>query len=175
VTTDGGLLLCGMYSDLNQVRAGEVDTLEASLHCSVGIRIQARQRAASPDNPPPPDSWLAPLTLEPDQLDEIPSARLDRASDKGLLTMSLDQFLQLLDWAGREIRADKRGAIPQDVAPILDRLGLKPDEFLNAMEKLPGTFPRMLGPAKDLAERAKEVGRKWLHGVGVAAKVFREH
>ncbi len=29
----------------------------------------------------------------------------------------------LLDWTGRELRRDKRGAIPDELAPILDRLG----------------------------------------------------
>ncbi len=29
-----------------------------------------------------------------------------------------------VDWAGRELRRQKRGAIPDDLAPILDRLGV---------------------------------------------------
>jgi hypothetical protein len=174
ITSDGGLLICGMYVDLNQVRAGEVETPEASQHCSVWYRIQARQSAALTSGQPAPDGWLAPLTLEPDQLDEIPSAGPDRASDKGLLPLTLDQYLRFLDWAGRELRADKRGAIPGDLAPILERLELEADEFLDALGKLAHTFPRLVGPVKDLAERAQEVGRKWLHGVGAAAKLFHE-
>jgi putative transposase len=30
----------------------------------------------------------------------------------------------LLDWTGRELHRDKRGAIPENLAPILDRLGI---------------------------------------------------
>jgi hypothetical protein len=30
----------------------------------------------------------------------------------------------LLDWTGRELRRDNRGAIPENLAPILDRLGI---------------------------------------------------
>jgi len=35
----------------------------------------------------------------------------------------LSQYLELLDWTGREIRVGKRGAIPDSLAPILTRIG----------------------------------------------------
>jgi hypothetical protein len=39
--------------------------------------------------------------------------------------MTLEEYLQVLDWTGREIRADKRGAIPADLQPILERLQVR--------------------------------------------------
>ena len=46
-----------------------------------------------------------------------------RASDTGFLAMSLESYLKLLDWTGRQLRRDdKRGRIPDQVAPILQRL-----------------------------------------------------
>jgi len=45
-----------------------------------------------------------------------------RASNKGCLSMTLDQYLKLLDWTGRRIRKDKTGRIPDECAPILERL-----------------------------------------------------
>ena len=36
--------------------------------------------------------------------------------------MSFAESLDLLDWTGRQLRQDKRGAIPRDLAPILERL-----------------------------------------------------
>ena len=38
--------------------------------------------------------------------------------------VQVDQYFMLLDWTGRELRADKRGAIPEHLAPIVERLGL---------------------------------------------------
>ena len=39
-----------------------------------------------------------------------------------MLPMSLDDYLKLLDWTGRQFRTDMRGVIPATCAPILDRL-----------------------------------------------------
>jgi hypothetical protein len=36
--------------------------------------------------------------------------------------MSFAEYLKLLDWTGRQLRADKSGLIPSDLAPILERL-----------------------------------------------------
>ena len=98
-----------------------------------------------------PDAWLCELTLqetatEPASTTAVggsePSAdsgpiagvaapveatrRLHvRASDPGFLPIQVEHYVKLLDWTGREPRADKRGAIPDDLAPIVERLGLK--------------------------------------------------
>ena len=47
-----------------------------------------------------------------------------RASDQGFLPIDTQKYVMLLDWTGREIRENKCGAIPENLAPILDRMGL---------------------------------------------------
>ena len=37
--------------------------------------------------------------------------------------MGLGDYLRILDWTGRQLRRDQRGAIAQDLRPILERLG----------------------------------------------------
>ncbi len=49
--------------------------------------------------------------------------------------MSLPQYLQLLDWTGRQFQQDKRRSIPKNVPPILERLNLSPDLWLYVVEK----------------------------------------
>jgi hypothetical protein len=44
--------------------------------------------------------------------------------DRGFLPLKLNQYLQLLDWTGRQVRTNKRGAIPSQLKPILERLQL---------------------------------------------------
>jgi hypothetical protein len=87
--------------------------------------------------------------------------------------MSLDDYLKLLDWVGRQKRRGKRGAIPGHLAPILERIGLASDEFLEAVDKFPGWFRRFAGDVEQFTARAKEIGRRALHGVSHAARLFR--
>jgi len=49
--------------------------------------------------------------------------------------LCLPEYLQLLDWTGRQIRLGTRGTAPKAVAPILDRLDLSPDLWLHAVEQ----------------------------------------
>ena len=163
-----------MYVDLNQIRAGEAATPESSRYSSVWYRIQSRgtgrgKGSGKQDN----GRWLAPLTLEADHLGDMPCEEGYRASDKGLLTLELDDYLRLLDWAGRQLRADKRGVIPADLAPILERLGICSDEFLDTLNDFPRLFPRLAGKAEQIYDRAKAANRRGMHGVRHAALVFK--
>jgi hypothetical protein len=37
------------------------------------------------------------------------------------------------DWTGRELRADKRGSIPDHLAPIMDRLGINRSNWVETV------------------------------------------
>jgi len=175
VTSQGALLICGVYVDLNQIRAGEAATPETSRHCSVWFRLQSRaDKRTRSSLSKEADRWLAPLTLQPDQLGDITSKGSFRASDKGLLDMSLDDYLRLLDWCGRQVRTGKRGAIPAHLAPILERLEIEPDAFVDTVENFPRLFPRLAGKVEQIHERAQAMNRRWLHGIRPAARAFSD-
>jgi hypothetical protein len=44
--------------------------------------------------------------------------------------MSRGAYLALLDWTGRQVRSDKRDAIPDHLAPILERLRIRSGHWL---------------------------------------------
>ena len=81
----------------------------------------------------PRDRWLCELTLGEgpgaNVHDGLCSSTSWRASDKGLLPFSLAEYLELLDWRGRQTREDKPGAIPSHLAPILERLQTSGEEL----------------------------------------------
>jgi hypothetical protein len=49
------------------------------------------------------------------------------------LSISREKYLELLDRTGRQIRADKGGAIPASAAPILERLGIRDAKLMQSL------------------------------------------
>jgi hypothetical protein len=56
----------------------------------------------------------------------------------------------LLDWTGRAIREDKRGAIPDNLAPLLDRLGLDQSNWVKTVLEFGRMFKQAAGRASSL-------------------------
>ena len=79
--------------------------------------------------------WLSPIEIDEatDPIGADPDPGDRRASCKGVLTMPATRYFELLDWCGREIRSDKRGAIAADLAPLLGRLGIDSGGLLKAV------------------------------------------
>ena len=46
------------------------------------------------------------------------------------LPIRLDKYLSFLDWTGRQLRAASQRAIPAQLAPILERLGIVGDGWI---------------------------------------------
>ena len=86
--------------------------------------------------------------------------------------LTLDDYLTLVDETGRIVRSGKRGAIPAHLAPILDRLNLDLDAWMDLMRNA-GSFCG--GAFGHLAARAREAlrrGTKWI--VDVTRGLYRE-
>jgi REP element-mobilizing transposase RayT len=158
---DSAVLACMAYVDLNPIRAGIAKTPEESVFTSVYDRIAARGMAQqrSPLQPLP-DSWLCPITTS------------DSTSTASILDLKLDDYLRLVDWTGREIREDKRGAIPADLAPILDRLKVDPDHWLRIVTSFEGFFFRAAGRLKSMTEAARQAGVRWFRGCRASRQAF---
>ncbi len=71
------------------------------------------------------DAWLAPLTIGPNQQGPMASKTGYRASDKGFLNMSLEEYFELLVFTGKQGRSDKRGKMKADVESVSTPTGGK--------------------------------------------------
>jgi len=78
------------------------------------------------------------LDLPRKQVREKQSAR--RASNKGFLPMTLDLYLKLLDWTGRQLRKDKAGRIPAEFEAILERLDCSAESWLDLVQNFRKRF-----------------------------------
>ena len=68
-----------------------------------------------------------------------------RNGHRPFLAMSLDQYLQLLDWTGRELRSDKRGSIPRDFDPVFERLQCTSESWLDLVKNFRRRFRVEIG------------------------------
>ena len=177
------MLACSIYIDLNPIRAKIAETPETSKFTAAFERIAARQAAAadalSAGGASPVtaarDAWLSPV---PDSdagqmaTDAMPACPAPRASNRGFLSLSLDDYLALLDWTGRQLRSDKRGAIPAELRPILDRLAINAENWLDTVTCFGRWFHRAVGRLSSMAARARRSGKFWFQGLRSAGLAF---
>jgi REP element-mobilizing transposase RayT len=105
----------------------------------------------------PAAGWLAPVALEPKPTPSPQPRNLSRThcatrrlTDRGCLFMSLDQYLQLIDWTGRQLRIDKPGHIPPHLDPILTRLDCSPETWLDLVKNFRRRFRTEAGRPETL-------------------------
>ena len=148
------LLACMAYVDLNPVRAGVAQTPEDSAHTSIKRRIDAlRSSGRVPDVVAHQPKRLEPFVGNPRQL--MPAGLAYRVED----------YLELVDWTGRQIREDKRGRIDDDQPAILDRLGIETEHWLYLTQHYQSSFKSLVGTAYRVREACKQLGWKKSHSL----------
>ncbi len=159
------------YVDLNPVRAAIADTPEVSDYTSIQARIRAWSEGASEgaESSTAADEDADHSTGPPPLL---PFRGPDRKDAPDHLPFAFADYLQLVDWAGRAVRDDKRGAIAEDAPPILIRFGIDPDTYLDRMGRRRPGFIRAMGRAERLREAATELGQHFVKGISEAKALF---
>ena len=108
--------------------------------------------------------WMSPIEIDEknDAVGPCVDASGRRASLKGFLPVSMARYLELLDWTGRQLRAEKVGSIPVHLAPILQRIGLDALGWCDVVRKFGRIFKRAAGTPESLAGEASRRGQGWL-------------
>ena len=82
-------------------------------------------------------------------------------------------YLEVVDWSGRAIIEGKRGSIPDDLPPILDRLKIDPENYVRFINRTQKThFHGFIGTVKSMRSLAQDFGRSFLKGQAAAAALF---
>ena len=143
------VLACMTYVDLNPIRAAMAKTPEQSDYTSIQVRI------LHPEN-----SCLRPFA--------------DQAGDDAGIPFKLEDYLELVDWGGREIKHNKRGYIPAQAPPILTRLGMEATPVLDYISRTDQPTFRALGPVSMLRVFARSIGQRFVKGQVLANRLCPE-
>jgi hypothetical protein len=171
------LISCMAYVDLNPIRACMAATPEQSDYTGIQDRIDLRQlfekshglrshlRKGSPAqilipmlsgdskplHSPEADLWLTPI-------------KACMTGDWGVLDNGLnpDDYFTLLEETGRIIRDDKRGSISRKLSPILKRLSLDVQAWVQCMCSPKQMMGAALGHIKSRSDEATRRGVQWV-------------
>ena len=141
------------YVDLNPIRAQMAETLEDSDFTS----IQTRLNQAS--------SLMKALLL-------AFAGDSHKHNHPQHIPYSFIEYIQLVDWTGRQIKTGKRGVIPNMVPPILTRLNINTAAWINNCEGLERHFHRVIGSASHMIEFCEKFKQKRILGITAARLAF---
>ena len=139
------------YVDLNPIRAGIATTPEASDHTSIQRRITV---------PTQSPTGLYPFVGNPRK--DMPPG----------LPLNQSDYLELVDWTGRIIRSDKKGAIPEHLPPILQRLQQNTENWLYLTQHFESKFKGFVGAAHKLKQICASLGYQRCTGLRTCLNYF---
>jgi REP element-mobilizing transposase RayT len=143
------VLACMAYVDLNPIRAAIANSPERSDFTSIQDRIMNSGTCS-----------LYPFVGQADGELGIP--------------FDLNDYMEMVDWAGRVVRNGKKGYIPKAMPPILSRLGLPATpvlEYVCEKQRFPVSA---LGSARSLRAFAKGMGMKFIKGISLGKRICPE-
>ncbi len=133
------------YVYLNPIRAGMTTRLEDSDHTSVQQCIDHAKRDAS----------MLTQSLLPT------SGSLLRC-----LPIRTGDYLERVDWTGRQLRDGKRSAIHRDAPSVLQSLDLTNQRWAVWVNAIGSGYWRVVGEAQDLIAVAQRIGQRWARDWG---------
>ena len=135
---EAALAACMAYVDLNPVRAQMAKTPEQSDHTSIKKRAEKAKDVKQANHQNQQVRELFPFVGNPRQ-----------DSPKGI-QIRLTDYLELVDWTGRILREDKRGAISGTAEKILTRLGIDDSQWVEMTSNFEQCFSTFAGNEQGL-------------------------
>ena len=185
ILDEAGLLTCMTYVDLNPVRAKVELTPEDSTYTSGCDRIKARHGMEKLKTLGK-RKLLTEAELKKKSKEKIIEREIiiSKSADwlnpiveengrKGLLSISLEEYLEVLDLTGREIREGNKGSIPENLKPILKRLEINEEKWIKTVKTYGTLFCRVSGKMESIVAAAKEAKRNWLKGIKISKEIFQ--
>jgi hypothetical protein len=205
-----GTLVCCMHVDLNLIRISQAKSIRESKFTSAfdrwkasqGVKIESaavsmrsisqKEAAATRDKVKETagpkvlqDAWLAPLPINPGKRGPVVSKTGYRASDKGFLNMTLENYLELLEFTSLHGRVDKRAVSPSrrgskfspSIAEILSTLGIEEEMWCELVWNYKKYYGRSrgVGSPQTMTQDAEARNRAFHHGQRTTRSCFKSN
>ena len=82
--------------------------------------------------------------------------------------ISAAEYIELVDFTGRELHAGKRGQIEASEPRALTKLGLNKNHWTTRVKGIGSGYWRVVGDFEELIDKAKEISQRTLFGIGFA-------
>ena len=165
---DTAILSCMAYVDLNPIRAGIASDLNGSDFTSIQERIQAFKLAQdalegtnSADENTDAANDIQLQSYQPDWL-----LAFGDSNSQTNICFSLVDYLDMVDWTGRQIRKDKKGHISFEVPSIVQQLNVSTERWLELSQRFERIFAGFAGKAEKMYFHANKLGQSRCRGVG---------
>ena len=82
--------------------------------------------------------------------------------------ISVADYIELVDFTGRELQPGKRGNIEASEPQALAKLGLNKNHWTTRVKGIGSGYWRVVGELEELIDKAKEISQRTLFGIGFA-------
>ena len=170
---DAALVTCLAYVDLNPIRAGIANTLQQSEFTSIQQRINMFREKQRKANGEQRINEKSTATVAPRLAAFSDEKTKSRHATETSLPIEFASYLALIDWTGRAIRHDKKGAIPSHVAPILTELGIETTQWLTGVQQFNERFYSSAGGIEALQAWCERLQQSWLKSFSFSRQIFQ--
>ena len=149
---EAAALTCMAYVDLNPIRAGLTQCLEASEHTSIQKRL---------------------IEMNEEDLNNAISAIAGSVRER-TMTIPLKDYIELVEWACQSICHPGKASIPPHLASTFERLNLNQKSWLNQVQAYGSNYYRAVGNLQAILEQAQKLNQQWLKGINSIKLLYLE-
>jgi len=173
---EGAMLACMAYVDLNPVRARMADGLEDSRFTSVYDRVVSKRAEARlealGDVKEPSSNQRREIGQERERREQSAWLLDFDSSESPFADVDTEYYLSLVEWTGRNLRADKPGYIPVELEGLLERFSLDAQSWTQNVARYGSLFHRVAGAVEQLLDYARRRQQRWFRGQGGSQQLY---
>ena len=156
---EAAVFSCMAYVDLNPVRAKITEKLDESNHTGIKKRIDSIKDKES----------INVQTYLDSSIQAISSSIKAKT-----LPISLKDYIELVEWTGKNIIYPNKASMPQHIQSTLHNLNLQQNHWLKQIENYNNHYCHVVGTAQQIRDKAKQLKLRCMRGI-TAAKLLYEN